>query len=212
MATSGTNTRNQIKINNLLAEANGRMEYHLPEEAIPFYTKALNLDPTNTAVWIDLGTASYLVKAYQRALECFETAIQLDPNLAEAWHKKGNVLVKLGRYPEAFAAFVVTLEKNPRHPVPVWADMGMAHYALMEYDKAITCFDEALRIHPLHQEVLVGKGLALCHQGYFKEAMQCFDQALEVNPIHTRARVYRKVAQDRIDQHGGFTQRRIKDF
>lgn len=212
MAISDKNTLNQSKRDNLLAEANGRMEHHLPEEAIPFYTKALELDPNNAAVWNSLGLASFLLKEYSRALECFDTAIRIDPDLAEAWHNKGNVLVKMGQYPEAFATFTVALEKNPVNPVAIWADMGTAHYAVKEYEEAIACFDQALRIHPLHQDVLVGKGLALCQQGYFEEAMRCYDRALQINPLHAVARKNRKIAQERMEQYGGLTQRRIKDF
>jgi tetratricopeptide (TPR) repeat protein len=200
------------KLASLLNEGDGRMELRLPEEAIPYYTKALEIDPENAAGWNSLGLASYLVKDYAKGLMCFETALQINPDFAEAWGNKGNLLVKLERYPEAFDCYDAAIQKNPMHPVAIWGDKGRAYYAAGKYEEAITCFDQALALHQDHLESVVGKGSALCKLGYFQEAVRCYDRALQINPLSTRARVYRKIALDNLERSGGSRQRRIRDF
>ena len=201
-----------ITLESLISEGDARMEHRIPEEAIPFYTQALEIDPENSSVWNSLGLASYLMKDLSKALMSYDKALQIDPSNSEAWKNKGNVLVKLNRYPEAHSCFDTAIQKNPENLATIWTEKGMTYYREKEYDAAIACFDTALQIEPKRQDSLVGKGSALCQLGHFKEAIHCYDQVLQINPISTRARVYRKIALDKFDKVGGKSQSRIKDF
>jgi tetratricopeptide (TPR) repeat protein len=196
----------------LITEGDARMELRIPEEAIPFYTKALEIDPGNSVVWNSLGLAFFLVKEYQNALTSFDRALSLNSEYADARRNKGNVLVQLDRFTEAFQCYDHALKGNHPNPASVWHDKGRAFYSSGQYDEAISCFDRALQIDPRRQDTLLGKGLALCRLGNYKEAIGCYDQILLINPVYTRARAYRSIALEKIEQIGGKSQRQIHDF
>ncbi len=62
-----------------------------PEEAITYYTKALEIDPKLTDARVDMGTAYYDLEEYDKALEAFKTATTENPNHAFAWYNMGVV-------------------------------------------------------------------------------------------------------------------------
>jgi tetratricopeptide (TPR) repeat protein len=201
-----------VEVSALIADGNTRMDLRAPEEAIPFYRKALERDPENIEAWCRLGFAISLLKEYSKALECFEKALMLDPNHSEIWRNKAKVLAKEGRYAEAFACFDTALGKNPSDPAAIWNEKGASCLQSGSNEDAAECFERALQLNPLLLGALMGRGIALCRQGRFKEAILCYDKVLENDPLFSRARKYQKMALDRIKQYGGSSQRQIIDF
>jgi len=51
-----------------------------------------------------------------------------------------------------------------------WYNKGLALYNLRKYDKAIKCFDKAIRINPEYADAWISKGLALHRLGKYDEA------------------------------------------
>ena len=48
-------------------------------------------------------------------------------------------------------------------------------------DKALVCFEEALKLDPGNTDALVKKGAALEHLKRFEEAIECYDRAIAAN-------------------------------
>ena len=59
--------------------------------------------------------------------------------------------------------------------------------ARKKYEKAIECYDKALKINPNDTEALNNKGVALYRLGRHEEAIECYDRALEINPNDAEA-------------------------
>lgn len=74
-------------------------------EAADLYTKAVQLDPTLEAAWLNLGNSLYFLGRYQESLEAYEAALRIDPNNASVWQGKGQALLALNRTGEAQEAF-----------------------------------------------------------------------------------------------------------
>ena len=51
-----------------------------------------------------------------------------------------------------------------------------------DYESALNCYDEAIRIDPNYEASYNRKGLALVKLGNYKEALKCYDKALEIDP------------------------------
>jgi adenylate cyclase len=71
-------------------------------EAIPFYEKAVAVDPDSATAWAGLAgglltymvfTASYSEELAGKAEECVERALSLDPNLSKAYSAKASLLM-----------------------------------------------------------------------------------------------------------------------
>ncbi len=71
---------------------------------------------------------------------------------------------------------------------------GAAHLAKGEYDQAIACFDEALRIEPSFAEAYCNRGTAYYEKGYFDAAISDFSKAIEIEPSFAQAYYNRAVA------------------
>ncbi len=74
-------------------------------EAADRYRRAVQLDPTLAAAWLNLGNSLYFLSRYPESLEAYEAAIRLDPNNASAWQGKGQALMAQNRTEEAQEAF-----------------------------------------------------------------------------------------------------------
>lgn len=67
---------------------------------------------------------------------------------------------------------------------------GASYLKGQYYQKAITCFNEALKIDSRNHTAFYHRGLALYQMGEFEEAIKSFSEALEIQPI-SQAWIYR---------------------
>jgi hypothetical protein len=63
-----------------------------------------------------------------------------------------------------------------------------------QYDEAIACFEESLRLRPDSHEALDNLGSTLARQGKWKEALSLYEQALRLKPDYPEARRNRSFA------------------
>jgi len=152
-----------------------------PEEAIPFYDRALEINPKYAHAWVHKGLALESLRKFGESLKCFDKALEIDPRHAHAWAAKGYTLISLGRHEEAQKCFERALEINPREATSWWGK-GRALASLGKDKEGIICYDRALELDPRYADAFVGKGLILISLGRHEEASKCFDKALEINP------------------------------
>ncbi|NHE57493.1 tetratricopeptide repeat protein [Cyclobacterium plantarum] len=84
------------------------------DSAISCYTKALELDPTNSSILNNLGLYHHQQKAYKKALEFFEKAIEIDSKPTYLVNS-GNALAMMGVYPQAREKYLEALKQDPDH-------------------------------------------------------------------------------------------------
>jgi len=73
-------------------------------EAANMYGKAVQMDPSFVAAWLNMGNSLYFLSRYPEALAAYEAAIKLEPNNANAWQGKGQSLLAQNRADEAHEA------------------------------------------------------------------------------------------------------------
>jgi len=64
---------------------------------------------------------------------------------------------------------------------------------LGEYEEAIECFNEVLKLNPKYEEALLNKGLVLYDIGEYKKALKYLNKTLEINPKEAGAWKYKGV-------------------
>jgi len=96
---------------------NSQMDAGSYAEAIIAYQRALELDPSNVDVRVDMGTCYRNLGQAEKALEIYDKALQINPLHAYANRNRGVVLAfDLHRNAEAVAAFTKYLQIWPDAP------------------------------------------------------------------------------------------------
>jgi len=114
-------------------------------------------------------SAKFFVVVLLILLPAFFTSC-LSSKTAEEWINEGDIFV----------------EKANAQDLGVSADiMGGEAKELLE--KAVKCYDEALKIDPASAEALLAKSYALTYCGKYDEAISCCDKTLEIDEKNARA-------------------------
>lgn len=100
----------------LVEIGNAYYDHHFYAEAIPYYQKALALNPDNINVRTDMGTAMYYSGSPREALAEFDKSLKIDPNHAQTLFNVG--IVKRDGLKDAkgaIAAWQRLLDTNPNY-------------------------------------------------------------------------------------------------
>lgn len=84
-----------------------------PEKAVPYFLKALELDPGESAFYNELGLIYKEQKKFDLALEQYDKAIKLDPVRPANYCNRAVALALLGNAEEAEKAFQKSLSLDP---------------------------------------------------------------------------------------------------
>jgi tetratricopeptide (TPR) repeat protein len=134
------------------------------------------------------------IESLGRALHDKDRAVRMlaDHGLRQLWYRQGiehetliaRRLARLnmrGQHEQALDLARQALTENDSL-AEVWHQRASAHYALGEYDSAISAFEETLFLNRYH--FLAAVGLANCHlqQDSVTAALEAFRLALQINP------------------------------
>ncbi len=104
------NVKNYVDLGNLLFDA-GRFT-----DAIPYYQKALELDPKQPEVIVDMGVCYFQQEDYAKAKELFQKALDIDPNHVYALYNMGIVDIRMGDVEGLINAWTKLIEIAPNSP------------------------------------------------------------------------------------------------
>src|SRR5262249_44705327 len=158
----------------------GQKQY---DAAIDEYKKALEADPNNADVLVNIGSAYQAKGDLQNALTAYQAALTKNPNQTAAQEGKKNVqdaiqdkmlsdtskaaddLFKAGRYDEAIAKYKQLVQLNPNDAGSHF-DLGASYQAKKDYDLAVTEYRMAISLDQKNAQ-------------YKKALADCFDAQAE---------------------------------
>ncbi|XP_030075000.1 small glutamine-rich tetratricopeptide repeat-containing protein alpha isoform X2 [Microcaecilia unicolor] len=97
----------------LKTEGNEQMKLENYEGAVSFYTKALDLNPTNAVYFCNRAAAYSKLGNYAGAVRDCEQAIGIDPNYSKAYGRMGLALSSLNKHREAVVYYQKALALDP---------------------------------------------------------------------------------------------------
>jgi serine/threonine-protein kinase len=152
------------------------------KEALDDITEALRRSPKAAPAHVSQGEYYYNHGDLDQALKGYEAAIQVNPYYAMAYQRKAQVLFDKGRRDDAMRACEEAIRLRPRYQ-PVYKLRGLILlYSFRDYQRAITDFDQALRLRGEDSEAQAGRGAAYCELQQYDDAIRDCSEAVRKNP------------------------------
>lgn len=141
------------------------------------------------------GKKSFVNGNYEEAASSFVAAINANPNRADYYIDYGMSLIALHKYEGALAQFdLAYMEKDillvKQNNKRILRGKGIVYYQLLQYEKAIEEFNEALKINELSKldmDILYYMGSSLMTIGSYGEAIETYTKLLTIDGENTVA-------------------------
>ena len=159
----------------------GFAEAGRPDEAIPFYRKALDLAPREVEPRFNLALALSSSGRLDAAAAELATVLRLDPDHARAHDNYGVILARAGRVADAERHFREALRLDPTSVV---SRNNLGGMALDDgrLDEAARWFEQALALQPGYLEAGLNLAIVRARQGRRDEARAQLRAILERTP------------------------------
>ena len=115
------------------------------EEAVEYYTKAIEIDPTYVFCYDDRGRAYANLGQYDLAIADFEKAIEMDPDYSSPRNSLAMTYYRMGDYENALESIKVALEIDPTSTL--YNARADTYRSLGRYDEALADIESALWLH-----------------------------------------------------------------
>jgi len=117
------------------------------EEAINYYLKTLQLNPSHALAIYNLGTAFHVKNQLDTAKEYYQKALQINPLLTGAYYNLGIILQGKKQLDEAVSCYQKAIELDPGRVDPYY-NMGLAMQEQGRQKEALVSYDKALQCNP----------------------------------------------------------------
>jgi Tetratricopeptide repeat len=133
------------------------------EPAFDHACRAIELDPRSLLGHSVLGKVQLYLKDGESAVAEAERACALDPNSAEARMFLSFILAAVGRGADALRNIKTAMLLQPHPSSYYFETLGLSHFALGEYNRAVDAFLRGIKINPsympCHYELAITYGV-----------------------------------------------------
>ncbi len=158
----------------------GYLSQGMYPQAMSELIKAEQLDPTNPLILNNVGLSYYVRGKSKQAEAKFREAVKYDSNYSDAKNNLARVLLEAGKTEEA-VKWLHSVEGDLTYQFPekTFANLGMAHFNLGQYQKAEEYFLRSLEIRRQNCVTTNYYGRTLIELKRVEQAAQMLDQAVE---------------------------------
>ena len=156
------------ELNRLLAralEASGQLD-----RAMPYYQKAVRLDPESWLCHNELGSALLKAGHLAEARQQFTSVTRLNPDASTGYCNLGVALLSAGDFTGARANFEAALERRPS--AEVYSNLGVAAYYSGQYATSIPFLETAIKMRPSSTKYIAELADALWYSGQREQARE----------------------------------------
>jgi Flp pilus assembly protein TadD len=184
---AGSVKAGNMRIEQILSEADQSREAGRIEEAKALYLQILSLDVRHAPSLFGLGTIAQNAGNSEVAEKMFRRAIAIDNKDAEYHFALGIALQTQGKLDEAIGEFRRVLELDAAHRLALFR-LGNTLQLVGKLDEAIAAYQEILEIDPESPDAEFNTGNVRRLQGRLGEAREHYLKALQFDPGNFDAR------------------------
>lgn len=144
------------------------------------FSIAIKIDPNNSPLHNNHGSALLGLNRPQDALASYDRAVALDARNYEAFYNRGNVLSDMKRFEEALADYDKSISLFP-DKAEVHDNRGSTLANLNRFDEALASFDRAIRLKPDQAKAYANRAGVNTLFKRFDKAIEDYDKAFTLN-------------------------------
>ena len=119
------------------------------DEAISYYRKGLEADPTDSVLFYNLGNVYFNTGKIEEAYLCYKDAVHYNPKFSKAWNNLGIIQEQRGFSDEAVECYKKSIELDDF--LDAHYNLGMLLEKKGKYEEAIPHFSEYVKREPASQ-------------------------------------------------------------
>ena len=153
------------------------------QAAILYFTRVIELYPTDSLVYFDRAMVKEQVNDYKGALADYSKAIAIDSSNQDAYYYRGLVKYSLQDFRGAHDDYTRVLELEPDNP-DVYFYRAISSAALQDSKEALADYSKAIALHTDHTaEAYAGMAKVKTEQKDMAGALADYDQAIAIEPV-----------------------------
>jgi len=155
------------------------------DQAIEWYSKAIKLDPNDSAFYSNRCAAYMGMNKFEEALADAEQCVVLQPKWVKGYYRKGSALVSLGRHDEAVRAFRKGLECEPSNDdlrERLAEAEREAKYSVKRFD------DEGKPLSPA--QIAKEEGNVMFRESKYEKAIEKYSRAIQLAATEEEKAIY----------------------
>jgi len=149
--------------------------------ALPYYVRALDLEPNYTEAWVGKAACHDALEQYQDGIVAVRRALDLEPENLDALYIASEIYSATGMIEEAEVIYRGTLKRHPRD-IDTWLSYADMFYSNGEMIRAIETLRDAMLALNGHYAINARMAAYLYTEGQNKEADGFLTDALMVFP------------------------------
>ncbi|NEQ35822.1 MAG: tetratricopeptide repeat protein [Okeania sp. SIO3I5] len=151
------------------------------KEAERNYQTALEIEPNNASIYKKLGNLYAGYKSWQSAVACYQKAAKIEPDVADNYRNLAKLWTELGKPKSAIDYWYQAYSLEPKKVTANdHFNLGNKLYRQGEITKAVSCYQNSIKLNPNFPTVYYNLSVALKHLGRLDEAISYHQKAKEI--------------------------------
>jgi tetratricopeptide (TPR) repeat protein len=165
--------------NDFFEKGNYYWELGYFQQAIIYFTKAIELDEDNAGAFNNRAILYGELKQYTNAISDFTQAIKLDKDDATAYCLRGFLYGELKQYTNAISDFTKAIELDEDNAA-AYNSRGLSYKELKQYTNAIVDFTQAIKLDKDNAAAYNNRGVSYIELKQYTNAISDFTIAIEL--------------------------------
>ena len=147
------------------------------EEAIDYYSKAIEINPLYEKAFINKGIILAKLMAFDEALYSFNMALEINDKSEISYFNIGIIYSRLERYEDALYYFNKASELGYDY---AYLNVAIVLEKIGKIGDAFEAYDKAVAINKSLEVIYLNKASLLINIKKYKEAIECLDKSLSI--------------------------------
>jgi tetratricopeptide (TPR) repeat protein len=151
------------------------------DQAIALYQEALNVNPNNPGIYLDMARSAFANGQNDTAREYISEALNMNPRFAEAAFLLSQIQISEGDIEEAIRSVEASINIQPNNP-NLYFQLGLLRFNQENFGGSISSFERAVILNPLFSNAKYFLGLSYQNVGRTDDAIAQFEDLEFLNP------------------------------